>query len=287
MAPEPLGLIAGDGKLPAEIARAARARGREVVAVAFPEITNPDLESCVSKVEWLSPGQVGAALAFLRASGVRESAMAGKVSKAGLLAGGLDLDERGRDLLAGLADLRDGTLLGALASALEEEGITLRPQAEMVPELLAPFGPIGRVNPTPEAWRDVAFGWPIARQIAALDIGQTLVVHERAIVAVEALEGTDEAIRRAGRLGRAGVCIVKVARPEQDMRFDLPAVGPETLEAAAEVGARVVAIEAGRSLVLDREVVVQKADRAGIALVGVPAEGPEMQAAAGANGEAD
>jgi DUF1009 family protein len=272
--PGPIGLIAGDGTLPGEIARAARAKGRDLVAVAFPQITEPQIDEDALRVEWLNPGQLGAALRFLRDAGVREAVMAGKVSKAGLLAGGVELDDRARALIAGLVDLGDATLLSAIAKAIEEEGISLRPQAELVPDLIAGPGALGRVRPTPEQWLDVRFAWPIARTVASLDIGQTVVVHDRAVVAVEALEGTDEAIRRAGRLGRPGLCIVKVARPEQDLRFDLPAVGPGTLEVAAEAGAVIVAIEAGQTLVLDREAVVEQANRAGIALVGVPAAGP-------------
>ena len=125
------------------------------------------------------------------------------------------------------------------------------------------------MSPTPAQEADVAYGLPLARQIAALDIGQTVVVHERAVVAVEALEGTDEAIRRAGKLGRSGLCIVKVARPAQDPRFDLPTIGPKTMEVAAHSGVAVVAVEAGRTIVLSREDVVARADAAGIALLGL------------------
>ena len=154
-------------------------------------------------------------------------------------------------------------------AALEGEGIALRPQAELVPELLAPSGVWGRVNPTPAQQSDVSYGWQVARQVAELDIGQTVVIHEGAVVAVEAIEGTDEAIRRAGKLGRSGLCIVKLAKPEQDPRFDLPTIGPRTMEVAAQSGVGVVAVEAGRTIVLNREAVVARADAAGIAVVGV------------------
>ena len=153
-----LGLIAGDGELPRAIARAARANGREVVGVAFPGITDPKLEDDIARIAWLSPGQVGSSLAFLTEAGVGQAVMAGKVSKAGLVAGSLELDDRGRALLADLPDLRDGTVLAALAAALEAEGIELRPQSEVIPELIAQEGVLGRVDPTPEQLRDVAFG---------------------------------------------------------------------------------------------------------------------------------
>lgn len=262
--------------------------GRDVVSIAFPGISDPALEDDVARIVWLSPGQVGGALEFLKAAGVAEAVMAGKVSKAGLVAGSLELDERGQALLAGLTDLRDTSVLAALASALAAEGIDLRPQAELVPDLIAPEGTLGRVHPTPSQLADVCFGWPIARQIARLDVGQTLVVHHRAVVAVEALEGTDDTIRRAGKLGRAGLCIVKLARPEQDPRFDLPAIGPRTLEVAALSGVGVVAIEAGQTLVLDRQEVVAQADASQIALLGIPAAGPILAGVgAGEDGEAD
>ncbi len=275
-------MIAGDGELPVDIARAAAAAGREIVVVAFPGITRPAIEGVASQIAWLSPGAVDAALRFLAASGAREAVMAGKVSKQALVGGQLEVDDRARRILSRLTDWNDATLLTALAGEIEAEGIALLPQAELVPDWVAPVGPLGEVNPTLSQWEQIRLGWPVARAVASLDIGQTLVVHERAIVAVEAIEGTDEAIRRAGRLvgagssahSREGLCIVKVARPNQDPRFDLPAIGVRTVAVAAEAGAAVIAIEAGSSLVLERQKVVEYADSAGIALVGVPAEGP-------------
>jgi DUF1009 family protein len=285
---DPLGLIAGEGELPGEIARAAAARGRPLLVVAFPSLCDPGLARCAAEIAWLDPGQVGAALAFLRGHGVREAVMAGKVARTALVAGRLQLDERAREIFSGLADLRDQTLLAAVAGALEEEGIELLPQAQLVPDLLAPEAVLGRVNPTPAQERDVAYGAPLAHRLAALDIGQTVVVQDRAVVAVEAMEGTDEAIRRAGRLGRPGLCIVKAARPGHDPRFDLPTVGPRTRAVAAASGAGVVAVEAGRTIVLNREAVVARADAAGIALVGWSLSAEESaQASARASGDAD
>jgi DUF1009 family protein len=266
-------MIAGDGALPGAVAREAARRGQQLAVVAFPRITRDEIDGLATRVAWLGPGQVDAAIRFLCDAGARRAVMAGKVSKESLVAGDLELDARARRLLTRLSDWNDATLLGALGDELEREGIELLPQALLVPDWVAPMGPLGRVHPTPAQWQDVAMAWPVARAIAALDIGQSVVVHERAIVAVEAIEGTDEAIRRGGRLAGAGACIVKVARPAQDPRFDLPAIGPETLAVAEEVGAAVIAIEASRSLVLEREKVVERADEAGIALVGVAAEG--------------
>jgi DUF1009 family protein len=266
-----LGLIAGGGALPLAVAHSARSRGRRVAAIAFRQQTDPRLEQG-AEVTWLDPGQVGSALAALRAAGVREAVMAGKVPKSGLYAGPAALrpDAEARALLASLRDRRDDSILAALADFLEQRGIRLLPQAQLVPELLAGEGPLGRSEPGPAQRADLAFGFPIAKAIAGLDIGQTVVVKERAVLAVEAIEGTDAAIRRAGRIA-PGACVVKVAKPKQDPRFDVPAVGPETLAAMLEAKAALLAFEADHTLVLERDALVQAADAHGIALVGVAA----------------
>jgi len=270
-----LGLIAGRGSLPLEVARCARGRGRPVAAIAFHGQTDPRLEE-EAETTWLHPGQVGSALAALRGAGVREAVMAGKVPKAGLFSGpagpaALRPDAEALALLSTLRDRRDDSILAALADWLEERGIRLLGQAELVPGLVGGEGPLGSTALSPEQCADVAFGFPIAKAIAGLDIGQTLVVKDGAVLAVEAIEGTDAAIRRAGRVG-AGACVVKVAKPHQDPRFDVPAIGPDTLAAMLEAKASALAFEAGRTLVLEREALVEAADGHGIALVGVASE---------------
>jgi hypothetical protein len=269
---EVLGLIAGQGSLPLEVARAARGRGRPVAAIAFHGQTDPALEE-EAEITWLHPGEVGAALAALRGAGVREAVMAGKVPKAGLYAGPAALrpDEEALALLSKLRDRRDDSILAALADWLEERGIRLLDQAELVPGLVGGEGLLGRTALDAQQRADVAFGFPIAKTIAGLDIGQTVVVKDGAVLAVEAIEGTDAAIRRAGQVG-PGACVVKVAKPSQDPRFDVPAIGPDTLAAMLEAKAAALAFEAGRTLVLERAALVQAADGHGIALVGVAAE---------------
>jgi DUF1009 family protein len=271
-----IGLVAGDGHFPLEIARAARRRGDRVAAVAFSGITDARLAEDVEEVCWKQLGELQGALDFLHGAGVTEAVLAGKVSKTHLLLGleQLKPDARALALLADLPDLNDDSLLRALADTLEGDGITLLHQAALVPELFVGEGIQGQVHPTRAQWSDIAYGWPIARQLGGLDIGQTVVVHERAVLAVEAIEGTDAAIRRAGKLGRPGLCIVKTAKPDQDPRFDLPAIGLETMEAAAEAGAGVVAFEASQTVVLDRAEVIRRADACGIALVAVGEAGP-------------
>jgi DUF1009 family protein len=268
--PEVLGLIAGAGTFPMVVARSARGRGQAVVAVAFPEHTDPRIEEEAAKLTWLHPGELGAALDALRSAGVRDAVMAGKVPKASLYSEGaaLRLDTEARRLLRGLRDRRDDSLLRALAGTLQEHGIRLLPQAQLVPELMAGEGPLGRTRPTPEQAADIAFGWSIAKTMAGLDIGQTVVVKDRAVLAVEAIEGTDAAIRRGGGVG-AGAAVVKVAKPDQDPRFDLPAIGLDTVSSLIEVRASALAFEAGRTVVLDREKLPDLADAHGVALLGV------------------
>jgi DUF1009 family protein len=270
--PQTLGLIAGRGAFPLDVAHSARRRGRDVVAIAFHRHTDPRIEAAVSAVTWLHPGEVAAGVEALRCAGVRDAVMAGALPKAALCGSPdrLRLDAEAARILGRLAARGDAALLSALADHLESRGIRLLDQAQLVPELLAGEGPLGRARPTPEQEADIAFGWPLAEAVAALDIGQTLVVKDRAVLAVEAIEGTDAAILRAGRIA-SGACVVKVAGPKSDPRFDLPAIGPGTAKALIAAGAAALAFEAGRTVVLDREALVAAADAHGIALVGASA----------------
>ncbi len=265
-----LGLVAGSGSLPRAIARAARRRGRRVTAIGLPGHTDPALEGEVAALWWHRPGELEAAVRTLRAARAAEAVLAGKFPKQGLLAepASLGLDAAATRLLAALPDRGDTTLLAALAAHLEALGIRLLPQAQLVPELVAGEGVLGRVAPPAERQADLACGLRHARALARLDIGQTVVVRDGAVLAVEAIEGSDEAIRRAGRFA-PGACAVKLARPDQDPRFDNPAVGPDTIAALAEARAALLAIEAGRTLILERERTLAAADAAGIAVLGV------------------
>lgn len=272
----PLGLIAGDGRFPLEVARAARARGRRVVAVGFHGVTRDDLGPEVDEIHRIHLGQLDTLVATLRGADVRDAVMAGKVSKEHLF-GDLEAlrpDARALAFIAGLQDWRDDSILGGLADLLADDGIVLRPQLDEAPSLRAGIGPVGACEPDPAARADVAFAWPIAKAVAGLDLGQTVVVKSRAVMAVEAIEGTDRAIQRGGELAGGDVCVVKVAKPGQDPRFDMPAVGLETLATLIEAKARVLAFEADRTVVLDRAELARRADAAGLALVGVAADGP-------------
>ncbi len=268
-----LGLIAGQGVFPLEVARTARRRGVRVACVALRGQTRPEIEGAVESITWIYPGEVGAGLAAFRAAGVREVVMAGKVTKSDLFQNpdALRLDASAAGMIDSLADRKDDTILGKLADFLETLGLRLLPQYALTPELLVAEGVLTRTAPSEAQRADIAFGFPIAKTIADLDIGQTVVVKDRAVLAVEAIEGTDAAIRRAGAIA-VGACVVKVAKPSQDPRFDVPTIGPDTVAVLVEANVAVLAIEAGATVVLERDEVVRAADAHGIAIVAVAPE---------------
>lgn len=280
---EPLGLIAGNGRFPFLAAAGARRAGRRVVALAIREETAPELEAEVDEFHWVGLGQLGKAIDLLRRAGVSEAIMAGQVEHRQIFSGAVpDLKMMG--LLARLAFQNTDSLIGAVASALARDGITLLPSIAFLEHELATAGAMSRRRPDREEERDVAYGEGVARALAGMDLGQTAVVKARAAVALEAMEGTDETIRRAGRIAGPGATVVKVSKPGQDMRFDVPVVGPGTLEAMREAGARVLAVDAGRTLLIDRADFIARADAAGIAIWGLrPA--PAEEARRGPAGE--
>ncbi len=263
-----LGLIAGNGLFPFLVARAARKAGRRVVCVAIQEETEPGLAEEVDEVHWVSLGQLGKAIQALRTAGAQEAVMAGQVKHRQIFAGILpDLTLLG--VLARLALKNTDSLIGAVADAFEREGIRLLPSTELLEDQLATPGPMTQARPSADEWKDVEYGRRVARALAGLDVGQTAVVKDRAAVALEAMEGTDEAIRRAGRIAGKGTVVVKVAKPRQDMRFDVPVVGEATLDAMAQAGSRVLAVEARRTLLLDRAAFLARADECRLAVFGL------------------
>ena len=268
----PVGLIAGNGQLPFELARGARARGHRIAAVAFGGLAEPGLEAVADAFTAQPIGQLDRHFAFLRAQGVKQVVFAGKVPKRVLYDGtNLAPDARALAILAKLRDRSDDSILLACAAAFQEEGFELLSQTELAPELLAGEGQLGAHAPTSEQLAELRFAWPIAKALGGLDVGQTVVVEGRAVLALEAIEGTDLAIRRGVGLGRGGACVVKVAKPQQDPRFDVPAIGVETVRALASGRGGLLAVEAGRTLLLQRDALVREADAAGIALLGVDA----------------
>ncbi|MGI9432122.1 MAG: LpxI family protein [Myxococcota bacterium] len=267
----PVGLIAGCGRFPHELARLAAGRGHRVFAFGLAGLVEPGLESEAETFCEVPLGQLAHLFGLLHEAGVKQVVMAGKVPKSFLYqnADRLQPDARALELLGSLADRSDDSILGIFAEALAEEGFELLGQAELAPELWAPEGPIAGPPPSPDQLADASFAWPIAKALGHVDVGQTVVVENRAVLALEAIEGTDEAIRRGCALGRGGALVVKVAKPEQDLRFDVPAIGRDTIEVLARGGAGALAVEAGHVLLLDRADLEQAAEEAAIAVFGM------------------
>ena len=264
----PLGLIAGNGQFPFLVADAARRQGRRVVAVAIREETFPDLESRVDALHWVSLGQLGRALDALKKEGVTEAVMAGQVKHKQIFSG-IVPDLKMMSLLARLAVKNTDSLIGAVADFLAREGIQLLPSTDLLSDQMASPAAMTRRKPSKAEREDIAYGRKVALTLAGMDLGQTVVVKDRAAVALEAMEGTDEVIRRAGAIAGPGTTVVKIAKPRQDMRFDVPVVGIATVEVMRQAGAAVLAVDAGRTLLLDREGVVAAADAAGVAVWGM------------------
>jgi DUF1009 family protein len=265
---EPLGLIAGNGRFPFLVAAAARRAGRPVVAVAIREEAAPDLEREVDQWHWVGLGQLGRCLEVLKTAGVHEAVMAGQVKHRQIFSDVIP-DLKLMALLARLAFKNTDSLIGAVAETLEGEGIRLLPSTFLLEDQMASPGAMTRREPSRDEMKDIAYGRRIAVTLSGMDLGQTVVVKGRAAVALEAMEGTDEVIRRAGRLAGPGATVVKVAKPRQDMRFDVPVVGPLTLEAMREAGATVLALDAGKALLIDKDAFLGVAERDGVKVYGM------------------
>ncbi len=263
-----IGLIAGNGRFPLLFAENARRLGYRVSAVALTGEADPSLEKVVDRIHWIALGQLRRLIKAFKQDGVRQAVMAGGVKKTHLFSD-IRPDLRSLALLRRVSVRKDDSLLRAIASELEDEGIRIRESTFGLDGLLVEEGTLTRRAPTKREWRDIEFGWEMAGAVGRLDIGQCVVVKDRVIVAVEAVEGTDEAVQRGGKLARSGAVVVKRFKPQQDRRFDLPAIGPGTIRAMADCGAAVLAIEAGRAVFLDREEAITAADAAGIAVVGI------------------
>lgn len=263
-----LGLIAGTGELPKAIAEEARAQGYAVIAIGLDPLADRSLSSHVDEITWVNVGKFGKLIESLKKSGIKEAVMAGKVSKTLLYKSKITPDLRAVKLLFGLKDRKDDSILLAITEELAQEGIRLLDITRFSGSLLTTEGVYTKKVPTENEWKDIEFGWKIAKEIGRLDIGQTVVVKDQAVMSVEAIEGTDEAIRRGGILAGEGAVVVKVSKPDQDMRFDVPAVGLQTLSVMKEVRAKVLAVEAHKSLILDKNAFIDEANTTKIVIVG-------------------
>ncbi|HVP67376.1 MAG TPA: UDP-2,3-diacylglucosamine diphosphatase LpxI [Anaeromyxobacteraceae bacterium] len=263
-----IGLIAGGGRFPVLFAESARRAGHRVVAAAHVNQTDPALERLVDACTWVKLGQFGKVVEVLKAGGATEVVMLGSIAKARFFRDAW-LDGLGIKVMATVAVKSDDNILRTIARGLAERGLPVIDPTPFLQDRLAPEGVLGRHAPSEEEAADARYGLELARAIGRLDLGQTVVVKDRVALAVEALEGTDACIRRGGELAKGGAVVVKAVKPQQDRRFDLPAVGPDTVEAMREAKCRVLAVEAGSTLVMDQDEMVRRADKARIALVGV------------------
>jgi DUF1009 family protein len=267
-----LGLIAGNGRFPFLVLDAARAAGHEVTVVAIKEETFPELADTAARppaaaFHWVSLGQLGKCISTLKGAGVTQAVMAGQVKHTKLFADIVpDLTLLG--VLMRLKSRNTDALIAGIADALRDHGIELLDSTAFLAPLMAREGVLTRRSPTDDERADLEFGARMADALAGLDIGQTVAVKSRAVVAVEAMEGTDAVIARAGQLAGAGVCIVKVAKPKQDMRFDVPVIGVSTIDAMKAAGAATLSVDAGKTLLIDGDAIVLAADRANICIVG-------------------
>ena len=264
-----IGLIAGNGRFPIIFAENARKLGFRVSAVAHHGETAPELEQVVDRMHWVRIGQFGKVIRAFKCDGVEQAVMLGGIKKTHLFSD-VRPDFRAMAFFAKLKSWKDDHILRAMADDLKDEGITIRESTFGLSNLVVQEGTLTRRRPSKKEQEDVSYGWNIAKEIGRMDIGQCVVVKDRVIVAVEAVEGTDETIRRGGQLARSGAVVVKCCKPQQDLRFDLPAVGPQTIDVMDEAKASVLAVEACKTIMLDREEMLEKAYQAGIAIIGVP-----------------
>ena len=259
-------LIAGNGRFPFLVLEGARSQGIEMAVLALKEEAFPEIAQRAKRIEWVSLGDLGGAIDFLKREGVTRAVMAGQV-KHNKIFSSIKPDWRMAKLLMSLATKNTDSLIGEVAKVLEDEGVTLVNSTEFLKPLLPVPGVLTRRAPNADEVADIEYGRHIARTIAGLDLGQTVVIRERACVAIEAMEGTDETIERAARIaGGQRLTVVKVSKPKQDMRFDVPVVGLPTIEVMKRANATALAIDARRTLLFDREAMLETANIVGIAI---------------------
>jgi hypothetical protein len=274
---QPIGLLAGWGSYPFAVARALRRQGRRVAGIGIRDHADPRLADLCDHFCWIGIGGIGRAVRHFHRWGVTQATMAGKIHKVLLFQPGWWITHRpdwkairafSPHFLSGARDRKDDTLLQTVVDAFARDGVTFQPATTFAPELLVNSGHVAGKALSGRQQRDVEFGWELAREMGGLDVGQTVCVKNQAVIAVEAIEGTDACIRRAGELCRSGgFTVVKVAKPQQDMRFDVPTVGLRTLQSLADAGGRVMAIEADRTILLDQDQFRRAAERLKLSIV--------------------
>ena len=263
-----IGIIAGGGQFPLLFAQAALNQGLKVYAAAHKGETDETLADHVERLQWVKLGQLGKIIDFFKREGVKKAVFIGSITKINIFRD-VRPDLKGLGLWNKINIKQDDAILRAVADRLEKDGIEIVASTGYVPELLFPKGILSRKKPTKDQMADIVFGWEIARSLGNLDIGQCVVVRNKTVLAVEAIEGTDAAILRGGTLGKEKAVVVKRRKPNQDLRFDLPAIGLKTIDSMKEVCAAVLAVEAEYALFFDREAVIRAANSAGIVIVGI------------------
>lgn len=284
--PRRVGLLAGSGRFPMSFAQAARQQGLSVYCVGVIGMADAQLAELCDGFSTVALGRVGKAIRLFKRAGVRQAVMAGKIEKVRLFQPLRWIrhlpDWRALHMLWTYAreNKKDDTLLLAVIREFARDGIQFGSALDYCPELLVSHGFLTRRKPSPAQWKDIRFGWELAKEMGRLDVGQTVAVCDQAVIAVEAIEGTDACIRRAGELcQRGGFTVVKVAKPQQDMRFDVPTIGVQTIQTMYAAGGRVLAIESDRTILLDQAEVLSLANRLGIAIVSLKAEELQLRAA--------
>jgi DUF1009 family protein len=263
---ETIGLVAGGGKFPLMVAQAARSKGFRVAAVAHIDETMPSLSESVDSIIWVKLGQLGKVIKSLKKAGVRNALMAGTITKKKMFDGAKP-DLKAISLMAKLAIYHDDSILRGIANEFAREGIEIISSTSFLPELSAPPGCLTKRRPNKIQKTDIEFGWKMAKELGRLDIGQCVVVREKTVLAVEAMEGTDETINRGGALAKKKSVVVKVSKPNQDLRFDMPSVGLGTVKIMHEVNASVLAVEAHKTLIFDKDEMIEFANVHGISII--------------------
>lgn len=267
-----LGIIAGNGRFPILVLKEARQQGLRIAVCGIEKEAEPALQKMADAFLWVKIGELKKLVKFFRAEGVHEAVMAGKIEKVRLFQENVKPDFEMVKVLMQTRDFKDDSLLGGIAKYLHEQGVDLMDSTLFIKDALPGPGVLGKRKPSKEIMETLRFGFKMAKSIAGLDIGQTVVVKKKSVLAVEAIEGTDLAIQRGAELGNGKICVVKVAKPNQDMRFDVPAVGLRTLKSLIHAKAEAFAFEAKKTIFMDRDELIEKADAAGICLVGFQEE---------------
>jgi len=261
-----IGLIAGGGQFPLLVAEAVKKDGMRVIAVAHLDETDPKLSDRVDDIVWVKLGQLGQLLKAFKKRGVTEALMAGTITKKRMFEN-IRPDLKGLAIMTKLAFFHDDDILRAVTRELAREGVTIIGSAQFLPELIAPEGCLTARGPNKAEKEDIRFGWKMAKELGRLDIGQCVVVRKRTVLALEAIDGTDATILRGGKLAQENAVVVKVSKPRQDLRFDVPSVGLETIRTLSRVNGAVLAVEAGKTLLFDKSEMIAEADRKNIAIV--------------------